>query len=73
MGKSELGGLGDGSMPGGRDQGIGPTGPDQEATGESRKESDMSGAASSDPRGARAIEPGKKTARINETSSERAE
>jgi hypothetical protein len=71
MAKRDFGGLGDGPAPGGRDQGIGPTGPDDEPADGSRKGSDMSGAsaASPDPRGKRGAQPAEEGARIDETPS----
>jgi hypothetical protein len=70
MPKQDFGGLGDsGSPPGGRDQGIGPTGPDQDRDEASRKGSDMSGAPSPDPRGKRGAQPADEGARVDETPS----
>ena len=70
MPKQDFGGLGDGgSPPGGRDQGIGPTGPDEGRDEASRKGSDMSGAPSPDPRGKRGAQPAEEGARVDEAPS----
>jgi hypothetical protein len=65
MAKHE-GGLGDGTMPGGRDEGIGPTGP-AERDEAARKGSDVMGAPSPDPRAKRNTKPAEEGARIDET------
>jgi hypothetical protein len=65
----DFGGLNKGGTPGGRDEGIGPTGPDPESNKGSRKGSDMSGAASPDPRYKRNAEPADEGARVDETPS----
>ena len=69
MAKRDFGGLGDNALPGGRDEGIGPTGPDDDRGEESRKGSDMSGAPSPDPRAKRNAQPADEGARVDETPS----
>ena len=68
MAKRDFGGLGKGWTPGGRDDGIGPTGPDDQGES-SRKGSDMAGnsterAPLGDPN-----QPAEEGARIDETPS----
>jgi hypothetical protein len=65
----KFGGLGDDMIAGGRDQGIGPTGPDMDRAEGSRKGSDMSGATSPDPRGNRDAQPAEEGAHVDETPS----
>jgi hypothetical protein len=69
MPERDFGGMTDGSAAGGRDHGIGPTGPDEQRDEASRKGSDMSGAASPDPRGKRDAKPAEEGARVDETPS----
>jgi hypothetical protein len=69
MTKRDFGGLGDETSSGGRDLGIGPTGPDTDRHEASRKGSDMSGAPSPDPRGKRDAQPAEEGARVDETPS----
>ena len=68
MAERDFGGLGD-EEPGGRDLGIGPTGPDTDRHEASRKGSDMSGAPSPDPRGKRDAQPAEEGARVDESPS----
>lgn len=70
MAKRDFGGIGGDRTPGGRDEGIGPTGPDEESGRESsRKGSDMAGdstqrAPLGDPN-----QPAEEGARIDEAPS----
>jgi hypothetical protein len=73
MPKEDFGGLDKTLQAGGRDQGIGPTGPDEERDEASRKGSDMSGAPSPDPRAKRDAQPAEEGARIDETPSANAD
>jgi hypothetical protein len=73
MAKEDRGGLDKTFQAGGRDQGIGPTGPDEEREEASRKGSDMSGAPSPDPRARRGAQPAEEGARIDETPSPNAD
>jgi hypothetical protein len=72
MAKDDFGGL-NAKTPGGRDQGMGPTGPDEDTDEGSRKGSDMSGAPSPDPRGKRNAQPADEGAAVNETPSKNAD
>jgi hypothetical protein len=69
MSKRDFGGIGRDRTPGGRDEGIGPTGPDEDTGDSSRKGSDMAGesgqrAPLGDPN-----QPAEEGARIDETPS----
>lgn len=73
MPNEDSGGLDKTFQAGGRDQGIGPAGPDEEREEASRKGSDMSGAPSPDPRGKRNAQPAEEGARVDETPSANAD